>query len=422
MLNILISLVFVYLIVLYIFKQKIITFFNADFFTNMYYFYINVKVRIFLIFDFYSQYKKSVLIFSIFFFLFCPVLKYYFLVCEISVNSVALDMFFTIISPALATILIERKSIWADVEIDIKEELAKAKEKLSVTEKDKIELENLVNKFFNDAKFTDQGVSDLFRLSSKDYFCVMKSSENFDLLFKKKKKIKAAIKLTQIPFGNVLNNHPNKIRPFGNLEVYFFPYSILSQYDGSIKQWIDKTILPEVKIERVKYIKKYKDVLELNEAEIKFLEKDSYVYLGFEINSNNIAFDIKGNNLNEELFKIIKGNKEHLLAYTHEISKAIRSNDLFLRVEWNTIIDLSNKKQMQDLNNYSDMISNKLKEKNINSIAEIANMDVILLTNILFEYLKSENWSILVCKNKAKLITSSITKLLMTLRKANVQV
>ncbi|TGK08634.1 hypothetical protein EHO58_05520 [Leptospira selangorensis] len=385
-------------------------------------FYLHGKVYFNRAIKFITQNKGVLIPLSVIFFLGLPLLKYCFLDVEIKTKYIIIDAILSGLSPLIATLIIERKSIWSDMGPDLKAELAKTKEKLAISENDKNELQHLVEKFFNDAKFTKKGISDLFKFNSKEYFCVMKSSENLDLLFQKKKKIGSDLKFTQIPLGKVLNDHPKRIKPFGNMDIYFFPYSVLKGFNNNIQKWMAKEILPKVRVERDAYVQKFGKKLNLSTFEISELKKDSYVYLGFELNARNIAFDLKGKSLNDDLFEIIKGSNDQLLSFTSEITEAVKSSDLFLRVEWNTIIELSNKKQLQDLNYFAEAITAGLKAHGVESIASMAIMNEQVLAEILFKILKKRQWTLKVCINKARLIIASIGNLLNTLRKAKVKI
>lgn len=366
----------------------------------------------------YFKGKKGIIIpLSVFFFLFLPLIKYFVIQADFTVRQLIADVIFSILSPAFATIIIERKSIFPGMKPDFEAELAKTKDKLQIVESERNNLENLVEKFFQDGKFTRRGVSDLFKINTSDYFCIVKSAENLEQLYKKRKEIDPDLKFSQSPFGKILNDYPGALKPFGNIDMYFFPHKVLQRHKSSIAKWMEREIIPKVNEEREKYVKTFGKKLKLTPSEIKQIAKPGYVYLGYELNPQNVAFDIKGQSINSDLFKIVKGSKDNLLGFTREINNAINSKGLFLRVEWNTIIAISNRAQMSQLNEEAERISELLRNQAIQSITQIADMRSEDLSVILFKALKKHGWTQRVCDGKAVLIITSIANLLSLLRK-----
>lgn len=333
------------------------------------------------------------------------------------------EVFFIYIPTVIVNIYVNRDKIInyiKNVPIEIHNTL---KSDFKLKEEEFNNLATVTRRFLNSGKYDRNKLFNAFKVSLDDYFCILKSVENLEFLYEKKKKIGYTKTLGKFPLGNLLKNIKGVVQPFHNMDVYFIPYTSLGNYGNNYKKYLEKEIVSNLQNERTEYLEKLRKPLRLTQQEFDMLKITSFSLLSFQMDNNNIYFRSENNVLTDDIVKLLQKNKHSLSEVTTEIKDYITSEDILSTLRWESVVDIKNPKYLKFLNKKSNNIAKDLAEHEIKSVFEIVKLSEEEFKEILNKNIgRYKGISPRICSNISKEIIKSIKMTIDILNKAGLNI
>lgn len=186
---------------------------------------------------------------------------------EPNLQRLIVDLLFVFLPTAIITVYTNAEKIFQYAKKVPIEVFQKINSDLKISEQDFTELAQVARRFFNSGRYDRQKILNAFNVSVDDYFCVIKSDENLEYLYEKKRKLNSRQTLGKFPLGEMLRNIPGAVQPFRNMDVYFVPYKSLGRYGKNYKRYLSKEVLKKLPNKRELYLNRLKSPLKLSNTE-----------------------------------------------------------------------------------------------------------------------------------------------------------
>lgn len=304
-----------------------------------------------------------------------------------------------------------------------KETYEKLKKDYSIIESEKRELVEVVTKFFNDGKFNKNKIAEKLNINPSDYFVVVKTSENLDFIYDRKRELNVSLRLPKFPLGSILQNIKGSLRPFSNMDVFFIPYSsIPRKYGFNHSKWLKEKIIPQIEPKRNEFIEEVKKPLKLSKEEVAKLHEVAFTIVSFDINSNSIYAETLNNHVSSDLLYLVRNDKDFINSYANRIGIYLTSSELLNSIEWQTLVDIS-EKYIDALNKESIKLGIELNKKGINKLVDLSTINEEELKSILFKIMKTKyGWTEKISLNNSRKIISQLQGIISILRKSGVRI
>jgi hypothetical protein len=285
-------------------------------------------------------------------------------------------------------------------------------------------LAGVVSRFFNDGKFNTQRIMEQFNIHISDYFVLIKSSENLDELyeFRSKKLIKG--RLNKFPLGKIMADIPGSLHPFGNMDIYFIPYTTIEDTHGKdYKRYIDDVIIPKIQPARDTFLDDIAKKSKLKPEQIDRLRSAAFTLMGFPLINERIFLKTLNNAVSEHLLLLAKSDAAVLARYTSDIERNIKSAQLFEAIEWRTIVKIDDKAISTDLEAVSAAISQNLRRAGVKSLVDLTRMKSDEFADIIYQNTTNrKRWSRKKTLAFSKKVLKSLNSIVDSLRAANVKI
>jgi hypothetical protein len=288
---------------------------------------------------------------------------------------------------------------------------------------DKKELVNVISKFFNDGKFNKNRIAEKLNINPSDYFVVVKTSENLEFVYTRKKELNSKMRLPKFPLGSILQEIKGSLRPFQNMDLFFIPYSsIPRKYGFNHSKWLKTILIPRIEPKRIQFIDEIKIRLRLTIEEIDSLKKVAFTIVSFDISSNTIFAETLNNHVSSDLLYLVRNDKSFINAYATKIGLYLKSSELLNSIEWQTLVDIGDK-YIEALNRESTKIGIELNKIGISRLVDLSEISEKTFQSILFKIMRYKyKWTEKVALNNSKKITTQLKIIIRVLRKSNVKI
>lgn len=237
------------------------------------------------------------------------------------------------------------------------------------------ELRMVIASFLEHSEIYRDRVRDFLKLY-EDYVCIIKSAEGFGDVW-------AELSNEQkrpLPFTTVLMNLPGSIRPIENMGLFLIPTATLKGvHKTSLRNYINKNIIPKVYKERQAFIKSLPKNLAVKADEF------SYKYLAFFLRKDAIAHETKNRKFNRDFNNFIVNEQigESFNKLKTELLDVIKGRDVLKLVNWSSFAKLNEERQ-KFIESNKLAINAGLLNNGIKDITDLANTDPKRLSEIIW--------------------------------------
>jgi hypothetical protein len=221
----------------------------------------------------------------------------------------------------------------------------------------------------------------------------------------------------QFPFGKVLSRIPGAIQPFERIALFLIPLrSLQGLNEKNIQRYIEKRIIPEVEIERTKFLQN------LPKKISKKADKFSYKYIAFLLRKESIAYDTVNRKFNREFnaFIVTAQTIKNIEKMKTALQEVIKLKDLLLLTDWSSFVKL-NPVQSDLITKNRKKIFDKLISKELSTLSEIYNSSESQLLDTLWPVIKKQT-TLIKAKNLTKKVFTGIKNTVEILRKNGVSI
>ncbi|WP_157210580.1 hypothetical protein [Turneriella parva] len=342
---------------------------------------------------------------------------------ERNVTKLVIDCLFVQLPTILFSFWTNFDKIIGATENSVSELLALVKKDKKLYRKKYETLAGVVSRFFNDGKFNTRRLMEKFNIHISDYFVLIKSSENLDVLYEYRKKKLIKGKLSKFPLGKIIADIPGSLHPFGNMDIYFIPYAtIQAEHGKDYKKFIDEALIPRIQPARDAFLDEIAKKSRLNQAQVDRLRRAAFTLMGFPLVNERIFLKTINNAVSEDLLLLAKTDPSVLERYTSDIENNIKSSDLFDALEWRTIVKIDDQ-LAEDLEAVSAAISKDLRKLGVSSMVSLLKVEPAKFMQIIYAHTTNrKRWSKKKTLAFAKKVLKSLATMVESLRAANVKI
>jgi hypothetical protein len=276
----------------------------------------------------------------------------------------------TLLVRAAFDVLPLQQRIWAqERQIDlIDNQVSQSQQALS-------EIQRIMVNFLEHSSIYQDKVLDHLKLR-EDFVCVVKYGEGLSEVWRR-----LQIK-ERLPFTTVLASIPGSIQPFDNIDLFLIPTRSLPGIGNTpLRQYIDANIVPLVRAERRKFMRRHADLAQ-------YAEDFSFRWMAFFLRKDAIAHGTLNRRFGYDFRAFVVGQQtgDSFHNMRSALGKVVKTKEILRLVSWASFADLSpERKGLLDRN--SVRINSALEEQNIRDLPGLMTLTPGQLAHVIWSSL-----------------------------------